>query len=856
MFKALQHILAFHRPSQEVLPFTVLFKKFQSILERNNQILELMADMGDKLGGEYIFDGHYIGAAAEKIGDQVFKLISDYSILNQHKNAELFLAFERIRYAIEEEIAGHPVTTRGDRILDIANIDYEQTELAGAKMTTLGAVQSRLELQVPDGFVITTRVFFEFFQRNHLFAETEKAIELFTNDDLASLEELAQEVQQRILGGSVPRRISQEILGSYDALAKRCGNRTPKVALRSSAWGEDGSISFAGQYRSLLNVTRDELIDKYRQVLASAYDVEAWLYRLVKGFHENETAMAVGCQLMVQGLVSGVIHTYAPQAGENVMLANSVWGLCAPVVQGDHSADTVLLSRKPPYDLVDLTVAEKPRQLVAANDSGTRWQDLATRERFAASLNAEQMEQLACAAMSIERYYKRPQEIEWTFDHDGELYILQSRPLHLHLEAPPGPEISAAFRDAEVIFSGKGFIAQQGIGVGTVFVVNNDQDLGNFPHGAILVSRYTSPRYATVMHKAQGIITDVGSPTGHMATLSREYRIPTIVNTEDATSLLKTGDEVTLDATQNTVYRGNIGGLDHFELTEEEVFEDSYEYRLLGRLLRLMSPLHLLDPQGKDFAPSACRTYHDITRFIHEKAVEELIHLSEGKGARYLSAPKRLETKLPLGLMVIDGGGGTTCDPEAKVVQPKEIVSLPLKELLAGVSGLGMWCTKPVAVDLSSFMSSFTRTFSASQAGPEEIGRNLVVVLKHYMNINMRLGYHFTLIDAYIAENINDNYIYFRFLGGVTELIRRSRRAAFIAKILERYDFIVEVHGDLVVGRLKKLSCERMIARMRMLGGLVGYTRQLDARMHADSDVEQHVELFLAQMAHGPAEGK
>ena len=94
MANGLKYLLAFWRPSREVLPFTVLFKKFQSILERNNLILELMADMGDKLGGEYIFDSHYIAEAAEKLGDQVFKLISDYSILNQHKNADLFLAFE------------------------------------------------------------------------------------------------------------------------------------------------------------------------------------------------------------------------------------------------------------------------------------------------------------------------------------------------------------------------------------------------------------------------------------------------------------------------------------------------------------------------------------------------------------------------------------------------------------------------------------------------------------------------------------------------------------------------------------------------------------------------------------------
>ncbi|WP_310600470.1 PEP/pyruvate-binding domain-containing protein [Desulfobulbus sp.] len=848
MANRLAQRLAFWRPPSEALPFTVLFKKFQSILERNNLILELMADMGDKLGGEYIFDGHYIAEAAEKLGDQVFKLISDYSILNQHQNADLFVAFERIRYAIQEELAGHHILTGGGPVAELTEIGYEQSELAGAKMATLGEIRRRLELPVPDGFVITTRTFFDFFQRNNLFDRTETAARLWQEQALDDLRQLSEEMQQRILAAAMPRRLSQHILAAFDALAKRQRNRKLKVALRSSAWGEDGSSSFAGQYRSILNLGRDELIDAYLQVVASAYGIEAWRYRLAKGFLENETAMAVGCQAMIQGLVSGVLHTYAPQAAEGAMLVNAVWGLCAPVVQGDASADTILLDRRPPYSPLSLAVADKPRQLVPAEDGGTTWQELPVVLQKTASMNPAQMEELARAAMSIERYYKRPQEIEWTFDRDGRLVILQSRPLRIHVEADAGQGITEATRDAEIVFSGRGFVAQQGIAVGKVFLVENDRDLAAFPHGAILLSRYTSPRYSAVMPIAQGIITDVGSPTGHMATLSREYRVPTVVNAEIATALLKTGDEITLDATQNIVYRGNIGALDRFELIEEEVFEDSYEYRLLGRLLKLISPLHLLDPQGEDFTPAACRSYHDITRYIHEKAVEELIHLSEKQGARSLSAPKRLATELPLGLMVIDGGGGTTCPPESPAIGPEQVVCLPLKELLEGMGGMGMWCTEPVAVDLGSFMSSFTRTFSASMARPEEIGRNLVVVLDHYMNINMRLGYHFTIVDAYIAEKINDNYIYFRFLGGVTEFIRRSRRAAFIARVLAHYDFLVEIHGDLVVGRLKKLSQQRMARRMRMLGGLVGYTRQLDARMHTDRDVDHHVELFLQAM--------
>ena len=156
-----------------------------------------------------------------------------------------------------------------------------------------------------------------------------------------------------------------------------------------------------------------------------------------------------------------------------------------------------------------------------------------------------------------------------------------------------------------------------------------------------------------------------------------------------------------------------------------------------------------------------------------------------------------------------------------------------------------MWDTAPVPVDLGSFMSSFTRTFTASMAGPETVGRNLAVALRDYMNVNMRLGYHYNTIDAYISEQINDNYIYFRFIGGVTELVRRSRRARFVANVLDRFDFRVEVHGDLVVGRIKKLSVTRMLVRMHMLGGLVGYARQLDARLNSDELVEKHAQAFL-----------
>lgn len=149
-------------------------------------------------------------------------------------------------------------------------------------------------------------------------------------------------------------------------------------------------------------------------------------------------------------------------------------------------------------------------------------------------------------------------------------------------------------------------MAQRGIGTGPVYLVERDEDLDEFPDGAILVTRFTSPRLGRVMGRAHGVITDVGTPTGHLATIAREFRVPTIVNTGVATHILRPGMEVTIDAEQNVVYEGTVKELCYFQFTED-MFEESQEFRQLRRVLRRIAPLNLVDPQDKDFTPAAAR---------------------------------------------------------------------------------------------------------------------------------------------------------------------------------------------------------------------------------------------------------
>jgi pyruvate,water dikinase len=167
-----------------------------------------------------------------------------------------------------------------------------------------------------------------------------------------------------------------------------------------------------------------------------------------------------------------------------------------------------------------------------------------------------------------------------------------------------------------------------------------------------------------------------------------------------------------------------------------------------------------------------------------------------------------------------------------------------MQAFLEGLAVPGAWSRDPASVDFGSFMSSLTRTFSSHLATPKYMGQNLAVISKEYANISLRLGYHFNMIDMYVNDNPNDNYAYFRFLGGVTDPTRRSRRARFIRDILARNDFRVDLRQDLVVGRIKKLSAKRMVEKILLLGKLVAFTRQLDVQMGSDERIVTFVEGF------------
>jgi pyruvate,water dikinase len=826
------------------LSFLALFERFQGILKMNNQVLELIAEANDKLGGDYVFDQHYVHVTCGEISELVLKLIYNLDSIAPGRYPELLDAYKRVQAEIDGHLKGkRPRPTRGF-ILPYNRIDRGSLDAVGIKNANLAELHKFLGIRVPEGFAITTAAYDEFIEKNALAEPIERQISDWLQGRIP-LAQASAKIQEKIRAGKIPARLAKEIKSACDTVFGPHQKNEAFLALRSSAWGEDSEHSFAGQYMTKLNISLADLTEGYLEILASAFSEGVMEYRRRHGYDALEVAMSVACQQMVNAKVSGVIYSIDPLAPEKEsMLLTATWGLGVPVVSGRGKTDQFTIERRHSHKVTAVNVVRKEEALVADKKGGTGKTNVRDDQQTNVCLTSKEVTMIAETALAIEKYFKKPQDIEFSIDPDGSLVILQARQLAITSKRTPrAKELAPILKKYPVIMRNQGVIAQKGIGTGKVFLLKTEEDLEKFPAGAVLVAKYASPLLAKVITKASGIITDVGSATGHMATIAREFRVPTILNTGEATTLLEPGAEITLDADENVVYQGTVHELRYYNFAETSI-EETFEYRLLRRVLQKIEPLNLLDPSEKNFVPGACRSLHDITRFVHEKAVDELIDYNYYHRQDSLIAAGKLQWNIPLDMVLIDIGGGLRSEKSAKLILPDEVASVPMQALLKGIAQPGVWNNEPMSVDFGSFMSSLTRTFSPELANPKYVGQNLAIVSGEYANLSLRLGYHFTMIDSYISKNINDNYAYFRFFGGVTDPVRRSRRAKFLGEVLASNDYRVELHGDLVVARIKKLDAKSMRRRLYLLGLLVGFTRQLDVRMVSEERVAEFIQKF------------
>ena len=598
-------------------------------------------------------------------------------------------------------------------------------------------------------------------------------------DNLEDLEEKSQAIQDMILKAQVPAALAGEILKAYQELEAKTHPQV-RLAMRSSAVGEDTEASFAGQYATELNVTRDNLLEAYKAVLASKYSPRAISYRLRYGLEDRDTHMCVAGIVMIDSRASGVLYTVDPSRPDsNLLKINSIWGLGEHLVSGEASPDEFYVDKKT-GSMVQRVIGRKAERLVNLEGGGTRLEAVPAGEQELPSLDDDTVLALARYGLRLEEYYQGPQDVEWAVDHQGNLYFLQSRPLGL-IQSKPEPEaLPQDFPDHPVLLSG-GQAASPGIAVGQVYLAEGDPSRP-LPDDAILVARTASPDHARLMGKIKGIITDIGSVTSHLASVAREFGVPALFDAGQATARLSDGEPITLMADRATVYQGIVPELAAAAKPLKRHLFDSPLHRRMRTFLDKVAPLNLTDPQDPSFAPSGCQTIHDVIRFAHEKVVKEMFGLSGDAAEGVISV--KLTTDIPLVLHLVDLGGGlkaglTTCDE----ITPDHLESLPMKAIWKGFCHPGITWKGTVALNVGNFMNLMARgvmTDSGNQPG----GDSYAILSKEYLNLSAKFGYHFANLDAFLSDLPDQNYISLQFAGGAGTYYGKTLRLNFLGNVL------------------------------------------------------------------------
>ncbi len=822
------------------------YGSFKQLLLANNRALEIIADLENTIYQDKPFTYMHAVSQTESLVMEAGSIADSLNELSGDRYPELAAAAQEIAGKIFAELLHRRHFEDTHFVLPIERLSLENAGEVGGKAANLGEVFNRAHLPVPLGFAVTAYGYQLFLDYNELTDLIQKKLKNLDINHTEALMAVSQEIQNRIQDADLPTDLEGSILQAARDLREKVPYDV-KLSVRSSATSEDSEASFAGQHSTVLNVSEANLIEAYKEVVASTFSPRAIYYRRRRGYRDQDVNMSVACIVMIDAKASGVMYTVNPNDSRHgVIMISAVWGLAADAVEGAAATDFFQVNKKT-LAVEAQEVAVKERRLRADAADGVSEEALPENLQHTACLSPAEIRQLADYGLKLERHYGYALDIEWAIDLQGRLFILQARPLKRSQRfgaepaAEDGPEAEAITQP--VLLTG-GQTACDGAASGFAYIIASDHLLHHIPEGVVVVARQTSPRYVPLMGRIRAFITDVGSVTGHMASVAREFRIPTLVGVGNATRVIPHGEEITLDATRRVVYRGRVEPL----LKEKKPLnpmKDSPTYNLMKSVLKRIAPLNLTDPQKENFSPAGCRTLHDVIRFAHEMSMQEMFRI--GDAARpedCLAVP--LRAYLPMKILVVDLGDGLRRDRRGAHAELDDVNSIPFRALLQGMKHDQVDWSRDVGISWGGFASIVAQTAIRDPMTEGRMGApSYAIVAGHYLNFNSRLGYHFTTIDTFCGREVNDNYITFYFKGGAADIGRRSRRALMIARILKRMGFKVEQKGDMVRGDIKKYEESFLVEKLDLLGRLLGSVRLLDMHLADDRQVDWYVEQFM-----------
>ena len=426
-------------------------------------------------------------------------------------------------------------------------IRLDDAPLVGGKGANLGELTAA-RLPVPPGFVVTAEAYRYAVEHAGIAERLAAVLNGANTATTADLTRAAEEAQALVRSVTMPDDLSRAVLDAYHQLSAAA-----RVAVRSSGIGEDaGDSSFAGMNVTFTNVQGDaDVLDSVVRCWASLYGARVMSYRVTRELRDVPS-MGVVVMEMIPSERSGVMFTADPSTGDTGQIViEAAFGQGEVVVSGEVEPDTYVLSKTGPT-LQHVRIGTKDFKLVRGPDGKDQHVDLTPDEASRRVLDDDEVLALARLGLATEAHYGSPQDTEWAIA-EGHQYLVQSRPITtLDQQRATGPVSQA---DRPLV---QGLAASAGRASGAVRILESAEQGDELLAGEILVAKMTSPDWVPTMRRASALITDGGGITCHAAIVSRELGVPCVVGARNATTVLRTGEVVTVDGAKGTVYEGDL----------------------------------------------------------------------------------------------------------------------------------------------------------------------------------------------------------------------------------------------------------------------------------------------------------
>jgi pyruvate,water dikinase len=304
----------------------------------------------------------------------------------------------------------------------------EHIDLDELKQNSLGGKALHLLKMQKAGFPVPY-----FIVLNSKFIETlllpiNKDIYLQMNEIKAANDEkilsVSENIQKKIRGLEFPLILQEEI----NQICLKAFGENYCVAVRSSACMEDGTkASFAGQYETFLFVDEKHLIPKILDCVASCFGAGVLRYQLFHGIVKTEVQFAVIVQEMINADKSGI--GFSMNINENLadMILVAGYGLGQGIVNDSIESDTFIINRQ--YKTIEKRINRKKSGLRFSSETGLKEAPVDENLQDKEILDREEINQITDYLLKTEKLLGMPSDIEFSFDQDGKLYILQMRPI-------------------------------------------------------------------------------------------------------------------------------------------------------------------------------------------------------------------------------------------------------------------------------------------------------------------------------------------------------------------------------------------------------------------------------------------